>query len=1704
MSQVGRISGPLLNANLERQGIGLSFKNVSSDDPILFIDSANQKLSVNYNGTPLADLYVPSQISLGSKLIAGSSATFGNFTISSESIAISSGDINLNAGNTIRMTGFGTRDSANNKVIVARDNNIGTVNNNNIVLQRTFSITDSSDPYVAEMQDGLLKTASGITSHARYAFWNTTLPSGFKRGDLNVDGTVNIDDVMALLSVVNGSNTSGDTYDRAVTALNEGFTTEFFANTTVDGNVTATGNITADGNITLGSGGEDNVSIGADINNNLLPDVTDTYDLGSAGFMYKDGHAVSLTTDALVTSQSIQLNSTIAQSVFANNGPPILYADKMIVNESGKVRTFATQPSNATEYQAEFDAEVDINVSNFLTTHNSSLWIMGDMAVSTSYYAFTVYRFSGWSAGDNKCYVFNRSNDQLVYTFDDSTTAPPGADDWGGSIAMNDSYIAIGNYSGSGSGGYVDVYDLTTGALAYELPNPTSGSNYFGASMCMTPDGASTAYLGVGAHYSDIGANNRGAAYVYRLSDGQRYDFLSPTIQSSSDHFGVGIDMNKTQVAIAAPTTSQEVYIYELSSMNTSPSTQTPSVTIPKYESGGSGSQANRWGGDYALGEGSATARFSNGVCLTDSYIIISSASYRGSGSQGIKSGKVYQFDLSGNYIRSFLTPSNAYASGYESYAGRDRFGASIDATDSKIVIGATSFGQGGSLQTIETPTDKFEQDSATGTFYVYDASTGDLLSRSPAAWYQSGLQTYAGTGTSSTRISAYAFTENFGARVRIDGNHIFAMSEAGRTNQSTKPQGYMTFYDTSPPGNTIQNIGLDVGNTFYVAQHNGNDTNSGTTPYGPFKTIKRALDAADASTAGPVTIRVFAGGYEEVTPLVVPSNVTITGEDMRNTTVRPESAYQSNDVFHLTGETTVQNLTVKDFYYDSSGDTGYAFRFAPSSTITTRSPYIQNITVITQGTSTSASDPRGFASGDAGKGALVDGASVLNTSEEASMLFHSVTFITPGVDALTCTNGVRVEWLNCFTYFANRGLYCKNGSTGHLSSDGSTTKYGAELRSIASANVYGNFGIVGDGADVLIYAINHNLAYIGVGKFVDNDPSRAIQANEVVETNSAKVYFTSQDHSGNFRVGDAFHVDLEDGTTSLNLSSAEFSSLNSLILTTGGNATEIYPDRIELGDFRLKGQKLETVNLDLNLNSYSNMNMIKFLDNVNMQQNFVLDQGITIGGGFAYIGEQIGNTLVLGANIGSDLDPSVGGTHDLGTSSLRWKEGYFDQANVGDINLVDTKISTVVSNANLELVANGTGKVIIPSNTLEVKDLSTPPTGTMTFNNFSTQGITTTGDITVNQDFTFNDLNTTTMSINGPVSFATMTFEMNNIRTTDSNADLELRASGTGNILFQNNTNFNKDATVNGTLTIGASNFTRVTADFSTGDIQIYDNVIETSNSNSNLELRPYTGKSVIAQKLKIDGTNIGNAPLYPTENITLTGTHLNASSANKSIRIPLGTTAERGTATAGQFRYNTTDNIFEAYSTGWEGFNGLYSDSRATKLLVHPTSDQIDITVSGASAGTIDATKFSHNGLQTDGETLVNGNTITTVVSNSDLELRPNGNGNIFAGTVMKFEDNKFINTTSDGNIAFASTGEGYAQFGGTTGIVIPVGTTAQRPENLGNPSTAGQLRYNTTLSRMEVYTGSVWENSAGFIETVPLNDAQDINFEQSLIFG
>jgi len=895
------------------------------------------------------------------------------------------------------------------------------------------------------------------------------------------------------------------------------------------------------------------------------------------------------------------------------------------------------------------------------------------------------------------------------------------------------------------------------------------------------------------------------------------------------------------------------------------------------------------------------------------------------------------------------------------------------------------------------------------------------------------------------------------------------------------------------PGSSTVQNLGLDIGNTFFVAQ-NGNDTDAGFHPAGPFRSIKRAIDAADSSTQGPVTIRVSAGSYEEITPLVVPSHVTIIGEDMRNTIVRPESAYQSNDIFLLEDNTTIMNLTVQDFYYDSGNDTGYAFRFNSQAKIATRSPYIQNVTVITKGTTTSASDPRGFASGDAGKGAIVDGAvlDVETDANQASMLFHSVTFITPGVDALTCKNGVRVEWLNCFTYFANIGINCQNG-TGRTTPD-SATKTGVELRSIASACVYGNTGIRGDGNNVLIYAINHNLAYIGTGKFVDNDPSRADQTQEVVKANSAQVYFTSQDHTGDFRVGDQFFIDLENGTTSLDITQAEFDNLNSLQITTGGSTTEITPTSINVGDFLLSGNKIQTLSSQFDLNSFGTGNEIKFLSNVNIP-SLNLSGDLIINGDLTHELGQIPNSTTVDSST-KNLIPSQDTTFNLGSNDFFSRKYFFSthtsELNVNNIRFIDNKITTTVSNEDLEFLTNGTGRIYIPNNNLEVSN-NFIGNGNSNFENVSIQNFNASGGSTIlfNSDYSTDKYTTNNITVQNNAQFEDIKIENNTLGTTLSNSDLELAGNGTGNVLFHNLTVQN-NLNIGSVLTFSDNNFTRITARFDTGNIFIHENVIETTQSNSDIDLRSYTGK-VKAENVNFTSPNgIGTE----TGDLTISTDSVIITNSTSNVRLPKGTTAQQANV-QGALRYNTETNIFEGYDTGWVGFNGIYSDNRTASVLAHPTNNTLLFSVLGVNQGTIDSDKITINGLQAD-EVLANGNTITSVNSNADLELEASGNGYIFVDNV-EFQRSKIIATTTNDNLNFASTGTGYWKLGGTTGVVIPV------VDDSGlEPGETGQLRWNALLEKLEVFTGSIWENGAGFIETVPTEDGQDINFEMNLILS
>jgi len=82
----------------------------------------------------------------------------------------------------------------------------------------------------------------------------------------------------------------------------------------------------------------------------------------------------------------------------------------------------------------------------------------------------------------------------------------------------------------------------------------------------------------------------------------------------------------------------------------------------------------------------------------------------------------------------------------------------------------------------------------------------------------------------------------------------------------------------------------------------------------------------------------------------------------------------------------------------------------------------------------------------------------------------------------------------------------------------------------------------------------------------------------------------------------------------------------------------------------------------------------------------------------------------------------------------------------------------------------------------------------------------------------------------------------------------------------------------------------------------------------------------------------------------------------------------------------------------------------------------------------------------------------------------------GNIQLGN-FSFSNTTISTTISPANITLLPTGNGEVIIDTTSGLVIPVGTTDQRPTT---PAT-GTLRWNTDLQRAEIYDGTEWDQVA-----------------------
>ena len=392
-------------------------------------------------------------------------------------------------------------------------------------------------------------------------------------------------------------------------------------------------------------------------------------------------------------------------------------------------------------------------------------------------------------------------------------------------------------------------------------------------------------------------------------------------------------------------------------------------------------------------------------------------------------------------------------------------------------------------------------------------------------------------------------------------------------------------------------------------------------------------------------------------------------------------------------------------------------------------------------------------------------------------------------------------------------------------------------------------------------------------------------------------------------------------------------------------------------------------------------------------------------------------------------------------------------------VTISSSTIAGTATNTDLRFTANGTGKVVIPADDVRIdQNLTVGGTFTETngvnFNNIAVGTVTQTGDYVLSGSG----------SITGDVSSGDIT-------ATGAGSILNL-----GDFIISGQTI--TSSVTNGSITFLGNNAGNVLIG---GYLKILDNRLINNYAN--------VSESYLAEDLQIfvaeDNQSLYTELGIPTDSqssiiLTPTGTGNVITNSSKSIKLPVANDSNAVMTDNGDIRFNDVRNNFEGFSnTGYVSFINLYSQNYATSVtpeLAPGASDNLlRFGVNGVVKATVSSSKLFSNTLLA-GNVRVSGTSIGNAVSSNNLILSPTGTGAVKVNNVS-LKTNEIKNNTN-GALIFANTGVGYTKVTGTTGMIIPQGTTVERD----SAPELGETRYNTTLSYLEIYDGSRWISAAG----------------------
>jgi len=248
-------------------------------------------------------------------------------------------------------------------------------------------------------------------------------------------------------------------------------------------------------------------------------------------------------------------------------------------------------------------------------------------------------------------------------------------------------------------------------------------------------------------------------------------------------------------------------------------------------------------------------------------------------------------------------------------------------------------------------------------------------------------------------------------------------------------------------------------------------------------------------------------------------------------------------------------------------------------------------------------------------------------------------------------------------------------------------------------------------------------------------------------------------------------------------------------------------------------------------------------------------------------------------------------------------------------------------------------------------------------------------------------------------------------------------------------------------------------------GNLSLTGNTLSSTNTNGEINLTANgTGRINLNSNVLITGN------LHATGNITADG------------NLQLGNAPTDTVTFDGEVNSDVLPSVTATYNLGSNSlqWNNIYT---------------VNFYTTTSTISTVNTNNFYSGSLK------ISSNTISAISSNTDINLSTTGTGGIVIGN-LKFVGNSITNLVPDAVTTFVESGTGYAKFSGTYGIVVPVGTSDNRPAI--QYSETGMMRYNTDLQYIEIFNGTNWTSVVGTSTGVTFSDATDIGIEAALMIG